>query len=167
MGLHCLLCLWRPGRAAPLGGGTTFGFGAQDGAASLQPPPPNVALSEPLPGGIQGWLQAVSDMRTCGPAQRRSARWRSSDPTEQRKRSPGMVAKRRWTKTGQWCRRKRRNSAELPRWSEMAQQMATTIFNADGGRLEHQMELSKRWRVATRRKTFSGEESRRQMVVTG
>ena len=24
-----------PGRGAPLGGGTTFGFGAQDGAASL------------------------------------------------------------------------------------------------------------------------------------
>ena len=34
-------------------------------------------------------------------------------------------------------------------WSEMAQQMATTIFNADGGRLEHQEELAKRGGVTT------------------
>ena len=29
------------------------------------PPPPDFALPEPLPGGLQGWLQAQSDMRTC------------------------------------------------------------------------------------------------------
>ena len=30
------------------------------------PPPPDFALSEPLPGGLQGWLRAVSDIRTRG-----------------------------------------------------------------------------------------------------
>ena len=61
------------------------------GSASLQPPP-DFALSEPLPGGIQGWLRAVSDMRTCGPATRRIARSWSSNPEEQRKGASGNAA---------------------------------------------------------------------------
>ena len=89
----------------------TFGFGAE--AAQLpSSPPPNVALSEPLPGGLQGWLRAVSDMRTCGPAPRRSARWRSSDPTEQRKRSPGNAAMGQADRDRDWCNGKTRKTTQ-------------------------------------------------------
>ena len=40
----------------------------------------------------------------------------------------------------------------------MVQQMATTSFNAEGGRIEYPVELSKRWRVTTSIKTVSGED---------
>ena len=52
-------------------------------------------------------------------------------------------------------------------WSEMIQRMMTTSFNADGGRLEHQEELAKRGRMATKSKTVRGRDGRRSMVVTG
>ena len=52
-------------------------------------------------------------------------------------------------------------------WSEMMQRMMTTSFNADGGRLEHQEELAKRGRMATKSKTVRGSDGRRLMVVTG
>ena len=80
----------------------TFGFGA--GRLSFRPaPPPNVALSEPLPGGLQGWLRAVSDMRTCGPARQRGARRRSSHPSQERKRGPRMVATGQADQDRDWC----------------------------------------------------------------
>ena len=44
--------------------------------------------------------------------------------------------------------------------------MVATSCNVEGRRLEHQEELSRRWRVATRSETVSGEDSRRPMVVT-
>ena len=46
------------------------------------------------------------------------------------------------------------------------QQMVETSFNAEGRRLKHQKELSKRWRMTTRSKAVAGEDSRRPMVVT-
>ena len=64
------------------------------GRLSFRPaPPPDFALSEPLPGGLQGWLRAVSDMRTCGPARRRGVRRRGSDPEQQRKRGLRSAAR--------------------------------------------------------------------------
>ena len=155
--------------AGYLGNPRIIWFRSLDGSASVQPPPPpDFALSEPLPGGLQGWLRAVSDMRTCGPVQRRGARRRRQPPEpaeEERPREHGDGSSGPRQDIGAGKNEEKRS--RLQNWSEMVQQMATTIFNADGGRLEHQEELSKRWRVATRRKTFSGEESRRQMVVTG
>ena len=69
-----------------------IGFGAR--LAQLpSSPPPNAALSEPLPGGIQGWLRAQSDIRTCSPAPRRGARRWSSHPNQRRKRGPGSAAR--------------------------------------------------------------------------
>ena len=54
------------------------------------------------------------------------------------------------------------DEAELQNWSEMMQQMVATSVNADDGRLEHQEELSKRWRRTTRSKAVAEEDSRRQ-----
>ena len=51
-------------------------------------------------------------MRTCGPAPRRSARWRSSDPTEQRKRSPGSVAMGQADRDRDWCNGKTRKTTQ-------------------------------------------------------
>ena len=101
------------------------------------PPPPNVALSEPLPGGVQGWLRAESDMRTFGPAARRGARRWSSHPSQRRKRSPGNAAIGRVDRDRTMVQAKTKKRSRMAVWSEMAQQMVTTIFNADGGRLEH------------------------------
>ena len=60
-----------------LAGALHFGFGA-GGSASLQPPPPDITLPEPLPGGLQGWLQLVSDIETCNCLQRRKVRRRAA-----------------------------------------------------------------------------------------
>ena len=64
-------------------------------------PPPDFALSEPLPGGIQGWLRAVSDIRTCGPARRRKRAQASSSPDDEKKRGLGRAAMRRIEEKGQ------------------------------------------------------------------
>ena len=139
------------------------------GRLSFRPAPPprtSPCLSPPLGASRVG----CGPSPTCGHAAPQRAEERAGGAATRARRgreAQGAWRKVEWTKTGQWCKQKQGKSAELQNWSEMAQQMATTIFNADGGRLEHQEELSKRWRVATRRKTFSGEESRRQMVVTG
>ena len=77
-----------------------IGFGAS--RLSFPPaPPPDFALSELLPGGIQGWLRAVSDIRTCGPARRRKRAQASSSPDDEKKRGLGRAAMRRIEEKGQ------------------------------------------------------------------
>ena len=66
--------------------------------------------------------------------------------------------------TAQWKNEEKRR--RIANWSEMMQQMVATSCNVEECSLEHQEELSKRWRVATRSETVSGEDSRRPMVVT-
>ena len=70
----------------------------------LPAPPPDFALSEPLLGGLQGWLRAVSDMQTCSPAQHRGARRRGSGPRAAEEERPrehvAMRSRRRRQETG-------------------------------------------------------------------
>ena len=112
-------------------------------------------------------------MRTCSPAPRRGARRRSSHPSQERKRGLGSMAMGQANQDRALVQRhdeKTRKNEEKRRrianWSETMQQMVETSFNAEGRRLEHQKELSKRWRVTTRSETVAGEDSRRPMVVT-
>ena len=97
-GLPCWCLRVRSGEpktvlAGYLGKPRNIWFRSAGGSASVQPPPPDFALSEPLPGGLQGWLRAVSDIWTCGPARRRGVRRRGSDPKQWRKRGLRSVAR--------------------------------------------------------------------------
>ena len=59
------------------------------------PPPPDVALSEPLPGGLQGWLQARvrhADMQPC--AAQRSAQERAATPSKREEERPRECGER-------------------------------------------------------------------------
>ena len=57
----------------------------------------------------------------------------------------------------------KKNDAEVQFGGETMQRMVKTSANAEGRRLEHQEELSKRRRVMMGRKAIDGEESRSQV----
>ena len=61
----------------------------EDSASLQPPPPPDFALSEPLP---QGWLQLVSDIETRSCLQRRKVRKRASNLDATRTRGPRRMA---------------------------------------------------------------------------
>ena len=97
-------------------------------------------------------------------AQEEQQPWRGE---EERPRERGNGSRRQRQEPGATRRRKNdEKQRRIADWSEMMQQMVATSFNVEGRRLEHEEELSKRWRVTTRSKTRSGEDSRRPMVVT-
>ena len=75
------------------------------------------------------------------------------------------VEARETTKTEDLCKRQYAETfgrCRIAGCGEMVQQMVTTIFNAERRRIEHQEELSKLWKVATRSKTVGRDYSRRQ-----
>ena len=51
--VYTVSCVYRSWACRTAGRGHNIWFRSQ---MSLSPPPPDFALSEPLPGGVQGWL---------------------------------------------------------------------------------------------------------------
>ena len=104
--LHCLLCL-RSWACRTVWRGHNIWF-RSPGRVSFPPAPPrDFALSEPLPGGLQGWLQLVSDIETRSCLQRRKVRRRAATWMLRGREAQGgrrRVKKKKKTKPEVLCR---------------------------------------------------------------
>ena len=108
-----------------------------------------------------------ADMWLCAAQRSAQAKQRPQAAEEERPEERGERSSRPRQEpdaTARWKNNEKRSRIAV--WSETMQQMVETSFNAEGRRLEHQKELSKRWRMTTRSKAVAGENSRRPMVVT-